>query len=784
MPTASTAARAELEIDGASRGRPNDANHSVAALRFDAFLSYSHQSDHDLAATLQHEVQRVGKRWWQRRRLRVFRDQTSLPLTPALWSSVERSLEESRYLILLASTHAARSEWVAKEVGWWIANRSSDTLLVALSEGDLHWDPRRGGFDPALTTALPPSLHARFAEEPKFLDLRWMRETEAGSARTAQFVDAAAEISAAIQQVAKDELVGEDLRAQRRALRLAWSSAATLLVLLGAAVWLFFESRQQTERANRRFEDVRQISNQFLTEFHESIADLPGTTTAREKLVRTALKYLDNLRADAAADWTLLVEIAHGYERQGHFLGDPYFASLGQTDASLAAYRQSLAIYDSLPPPLQESPEILRRSAWVRSSIGVLLAMQGKRAEAEPYFEAAMRGMNQAITLTGGAPDAQDRQNLGLLYHRHGDVFLHDGDRAGARREFTAALDITKALLAENPEDPLAARYHAQVLGKLAVIEFADDPPRALTLFEEEKHLLTPLVEREPLNVSISSDLALTLFSMAVLKSAHLDDPRGAVPLFDEALEIRKRIVSTDPRNGNAYRDLVADARFAAQFFYETGASEKAGELFGLALSGGEERLALAPNDTVAAQDLAQTCASIGDLAVKEGDSATAAKLYARIEELGGDGSGWSSGGRRLLAHGLRGSALASIAGSGEGTNAVSSLDRAEALLRQLLQETPDDAATKKELAFVMDARAEVELASADRSSSFRTRAQATRRACDHHRASLDLLRSVAATDPTLVNAKSVDALASMIQSCDKLAASYEDVPESRPRRR
>ena len=82
------------------------------ATRYDAFISYSHAADGQLAPALQGALHRFAKPWHRRRALHVFRDQTSLGLTPELWPEIERALAASRYFLLLASPKAAASHWV------------------------------------------------------------------------------------------------------------------------------------------------------------------------------------------------------------------------------------------------------------------------------------------------------------------------------------------------------------------------------------------------------------------------------------------------------------------------------------------------------------------------------------------------------------------------------------------------------------------------------------------------------------------------------------------------
>src|SRR5262244_307018 len=100
---------------------------------YDAFISYSHAKDKPIAAALQSAVQKLGKPWYRRRALRLFRDDTSLSATPHLWPTIELALGQSRFLILLASPEAAASHWVDRELAWWLARNGTEQVLIALT---------------------------------------------------------------------------------------------------------------------------------------------------------------------------------------------------------------------------------------------------------------------------------------------------------------------------------------------------------------------------------------------------------------------------------------------------------------------------------------------------------------------------------------------------------------------------------------------------------------------------------------------------------------------------
>ena len=125
-----------------------------------------------VATRLQRLMQRLGKPWYVRRAMRVFRDDTSLSATPHLWPSIVEALKASRYLVLIASPEAAASRWVFRETEFWLQSKSSYTLLLALTAGELTWDDHANDFAWSEQTPLPPSLKGQFESEPKWIDLR------------------------------------------------------------------------------------------------------------------------------------------------------------------------------------------------------------------------------------------------------------------------------------------------------------------------------------------------------------------------------------------------------------------------------------------------------------------------------------------------------------------------------------------------------------------------------------------------------------------------------------
>ena len=232
-------------------------------MKYDAFISYSHSVDDELAPALQRALHRFAKPWYKRRALRVFRDKTSLTASPGLWSSIETALDDADHFILLASPESAQSQWVQKEVEHWLAKGGGDRLIIALTDGDLHWSTESNDFDWAKTNALPKNLEGKFKEEPLWVDLREVKDQGQLSRAHPAFRAAVIDIAAVLHKRPKDEIAGEDVRQHRRTRRIAWSAGATLTVLLVASIFATVIAVNQRRIANEQraeAENQRQVA--------------------------------------------------------------------------------------------------------------------------------------------------------------------------------------------------------------------------------------------------------------------------------------------------------------------------------------------------------------------------------------------------------------------------------------------------------------------------------------------------------------------------------------------
>lgn len=139
--------------------------------RYEAFISYSH-TEYD--ARVAREVQRFIEGFHIPRALqeqagrsrlgKVFRDEDELKTGVSLSSGIEEALRSSRWLVVVCSSAAASSSWVAREIEEFVSMHGVERVLTVLANGE----PEE---------AFPAALRstediARASNEPIAADLR------------------------------------------------------------------------------------------------------------------------------------------------------------------------------------------------------------------------------------------------------------------------------------------------------------------------------------------------------------------------------------------------------------------------------------------------------------------------------------------------------------------------------------------------------------------------------------------------------------------------------------
>jgi tetratricopeptide (TPR) repeat protein len=542
---------------------------------YDAFISYSHAKDKPIAAALQSVVQKLGKPWYRRRALRVFRDDTSLSATPSLWPTIEQALGQSRFLIMLASPEAAASPWVSKEVAYWLDHKGADTLLIAVTDGELGWDGTLGDFAWRDGMPLPPVVKGRFGSEPKWVDLRAYRD--GADKRDAKFTELAADFAAAIHGMPKEDLLSQEVRQQRRALTLAWSAAGSLLILAGLAGWqwktavdaerLALEQRNravvaeatateqkdiaQTQRdlAVRNFGIAKNAADHVVFRIAQDLRDVQGMRVESVRRILDAAQAMMDELARAAPDDLPL------QRSRAAMLIEFVVTYLGTGDLTRArtAAEESLAIVRKLAAADPGNAGWQRDVSVGLDKVGDVRLDAGDRAGALAAYEESLAVMRKLAA----ADSAGWQRDVSVSLEKVGDVRLAAGDRAGALAAYEESLAIRRKLTAADPGNASWQRDVSVSLNKVGDVRVAaGDRAGALAAYEESLAIVRKLAAADPGNAGWQRDVSVSLNKVGDVRVA-AGDRAGALAVYEESLAIRRKLAAADPGNAGWQTDVV-----------------------------------------------------------------------------------------------------------------------------------------------------------------------------------------------------------------------------------
>ena len=219
----------------------------------DAFISYSHGADRELAPAVEAGLEKLGKPLLKLRGvLDVFRDETSLAASPELWTGILKHLAEAKWFLLMACPESASSHWCNREIEWWVENRGTERMLILLTGGDIVWSQSARDFDQRASTAISPNLRGKLKGEPFYVDLRWARNVRNLTLKDPRFRSAILNISSPLRGVPKDELDSDDVRQLQRNRRFVWFGATGLATAVVLAAGLGFLAQRQERIAVSR----------------------------------------------------------------------------------------------------------------------------------------------------------------------------------------------------------------------------------------------------------------------------------------------------------------------------------------------------------------------------------------------------------------------------------------------------------------------------------------------------------------------------------------------------
>jgi serine/threonine protein kinase len=330
----------------------------------------------------------------------------------------------------------------------------------------------------------------------------------------------------------------------------------TLIAGMGAIIRESRLERAQRARAERRFNDVRDLANSLMFDINDSIANLPGATAARKLLVTKALKYLDSLAAEANGDPSLQGELATAYQRVGDIQGLLNTQqNVGHSSDALDSYRKALTIRQAQAAATPPDPVAQRDLAFVYQRIGQVYLLLNDFAGAKENDQKAFAIYD---ALHAASPnDIKTSLSLASSYAILGRLFSVNGEWAPAVQNDLKATTVFEQISRAKPDDStvrasLAAAYREACydVGK------AGDRPRALEICREAVGIGEALVAANPNEVRAHLDLASAYGNLG-MTLADGGDLVGAIQNWHKSLANAEPVAAADPNNARAHVALA-----------------------------------------------------------------------------------------------------------------------------------------------------------------------------------------------------------------------------------
>jgi tetratricopeptide (TPR) repeat protein/tRNA A-37 threonylcarbamoyl transferase component Bud32 len=379
-------------------------------------------------------------------------------------------------------------------------------------------------------------------------------------------------------------------------------AVAAALLIVGTLIAAVILTTRQQRRAERRFNDVRQLSNALLTDIAPKIERLQGATEARQSVLTQSLKYLDSLAKESAGDPALQSELAAAYEKVGDLQGTPTNPNLIALGDALKSYekaheiRQQLIAHDPRNPEqrrllannyrvlgdlrwqtnepaesrknseaalriytelLAENPGSTElRLPWIQTTydIGQGLSTNEKYAESIGYFQ---RAIAAAEELRQQSPNRVDvLKALGNCRRQLGNSLAWEGKQKEAEAEMEVALAIYEPLAAANPTDvSVRAGLYQTYMQASSLYEEVNDA-LATEYGLKALRIISENVEKDPANVRAKQQMAKTYSRLGVTLDNEGKSAESIVYL-EKAVALLQEMVRSETKNRRFTHDLA-----------------------------------------------------------------------------------------------------------------------------------------------------------------------------------------------------------------------------------
>jgi eukaryotic-like serine/threonine-protein kinase len=308
-------------------------------------------------------------------------------------------------------------------------------------------------------------------------------------------------------------------------------------------------------RAEKRFNDVRELANSLIFEIHDSIQGLPGATPSRKLLLDRAVKYLDKLSLDASGDVNLQRELAWAYHRMATVQGDTSQGSLGEIGAADVSNKKAMDLFEAVAKANPKS---------VSDQLNLAMAYRW-RAFYDIYEKTGLAEISRALAVTDPLTHS-DGNNLDVKNERAEELLIlanvQDamGDRLKCIESYRRVVELQQQIQGAKPDYPGIDSRQARV-----TVELAHEMGRfgsrseALRLMQAGIGQFESILQSRPGDPGLIREIGAATSRLGDIEML-IGNIAAARDAFHQARQRVERIAKLDPENKTLQSDIwVAD---------------------------------------------------------------------------------------------------------------------------------------------------------------------------------------------------------------------------------
>lgn len=388
------------------------------------------------------------------------------------------------------------------------------------------------------------------------------------------------------------------------------AALAAAALVVAALAWGGISTRLAQARAERRFVEVRELATAFLFDFHDSIANLPGATKAREMVLARAIVYLDRLATESAGDPTLQMELAKGYDklRDIRFRGSS--SNVGRSAQAIESGNKAVALWNGVVVAHPADPQARAGLAESEMQLGSVLSSTRTPEEAQAHLRRSIALYEQALEQEPG--NSKIRSDLSDAYYYLGEYQIDVGNAAEARALIGKAIAVKQQFTQthRSADSVLALARQYMSLGDVDRV-LTQDWKKA-----EGNYLATLRLAEESLRLSPQGDAQLRLVAQAHERLAIIlgaaGRPKEALPHSEADLAGYRELAEKDPENADNLRGMSAALANRGTTLMQLGDISRAIESFRRSIACNEQILRQDPTALDARDNVAKSVSFLG----------------------------------------------------------------------------------------------------------------------------------------------------------------------------